>query len=339
MASQRRGRVVTSIVVDSRCADGARRERLYQGDLFVVSQTRASQGLAALARELLEAAFAPWPPTEAQHSLCVEEYAAILSTVKPTFIHHPRCEALIAELLEEVGADPSETYFDVPRLRSATANNYLTSGIAYAFHPHRDTWYSAPQAQINWWLPVYDIVPENAMAVYPDWFSQCAPNSSDAYNYYRWNAESRASASLQIGTDTRVQPHLTERIDLDNELRLTMPVGGILAFSGHQLHATAPNTTSVTRFSIDFRTVHIGDLEFRRGAPKTDVYCTGTTLRDFRRTTDLAPLSPRIVEQYDDASCLEYAESLVFAPSQVEICVSDTSTDDISSIGSDLPAR
>jgi hypothetical protein len=40
--------------------------------------------------------------------------------------------------------------FDMPRLRSSTSDNYLTTGIAYEWHPHRDTWYSAPQCQINW---------------------------------------------------------------------------------------------------------------------------------------------------------------------------------------------
>jgi hypothetical protein len=214
--------------------------------------------------------------------------------------------------MQELGADPHQVYFDVPRLRSATAHGYLSSGIAYAFHPHRDTWYSAPQAQINWWLPVYEIQPENSMAIYPQWFGRSAPNSSETYNYYRWNEESRGAASQQIGTDTRVQPRLTAELDLGPELRIVAPVASPMAFSGHQLHATVPNSTDVTRFSIDFRTVHITDLDRGAGAPKTDVKCTGTTLRDFRRCTDLAPLPAELIGRYDDASSREYAHTLVF---------------------------
>ena len=60
----------------------------------------------------------------------------------------------------------------VRRMRSSTSDGYLTTGIAYAWHPHRDTWYSAPQCQINWWMPIYEIVSENAMAFHPRYFGE-----------------------------------------------------------------------------------------------------------------------------------------------------------------------
>ena len=68
----------------------------------------------------------------------------------------------LRSILSDLGCDPEQTYFDVPRLRSSTSEQYLTSGIAYAWHPHRDTWYSAPLCQLNWWLPVYEIRPTTA---------------------------------------------------------------------------------------------------------------------------------------------------------------------------------
>ena len=204
-------------------------------------------------------------------------------------------------------------YFDVPRMRSAAAGDYLTTGIAYAFHPHRDTWYSAAQAQVNWWFPVYDVEPANAMAFYPNYFDRAVPNSSATYNYYRWNLE-RADVAKNVDRDTRVQPKMTEPTELGVDQRVIAPVGAVLAFSGQQLHATVPNTTDVTRFSIDFRTVHRGDLEHGIGAPRPDSACTGTSLRDFRRCTDLSPLPDELVARYDDDSALEFAEALVFVP-------------------------
>ena len=242
------------------------------------------------------------------------EYAAVLGEVKPAFIHHPECKVLIPELMRKWGADPSQVYFDVPRMRSATAHEYLTTGIAFAFHPHRDTWYSAAQAQINWWLPIYDVEPENAMAFYPAKFDRSVPNSSESYNYYRWNLE-RADVARNVDRDDRVQPRITAGVDLGAELRVIAPVGGTIAFSGQQLHATVPNTTSVTRFSIDFRTVHLADLERGIGAPRVDAACTGTSLRDFRSCADLSPLPDDVIARYDDDSALEYADALVFAPS------------------------
>jgi hypothetical protein len=47
-----------------------------------------------------------------------------------------------------------------------------------------------------------------------------------------------------------------------------------------------PNTSGKTRFSIDFRTVHIEDVRARREAPNVDSACTGTSLRDFLRAKD-----------------------------------------------------
>src|SRR6476661_6035750 len=158
---------MNSLFFDSTVKDDERRRLLYDGQLFVYSPTPASTALAAFAQQLSRDAFAPHDPNKAQFDMPPEKYASILELLKPKFIHHPTSKKLIQELLKEVGCDLSKTYFDVPRLRTATSDNYLTSGLAYAFHPHRDTWYSAPSCQINWWIPVYDIVAENCIAFHP----------------------------------------------------------------------------------------------------------------------------------------------------------------------------
>lgn len=304
--------MATSLMLDCRWSDERRRAALYDGSLFVWNPTHSMLQMVELARELLERAFAPHRPIEAQYDMDVDEFAAVLGRVKPEFIHHPRCKTLIRNVVSEVGADPEQVYFDVPRLRSATANEFLTSGIAYAFHPHRDTWYSAPQAQINWWFPVYDLEPDNGLAVFPEVFAASLPNSSATYNYYRWNLESRMLAPSLTREDTRVQPRLTASVDIGSELRVVAPVGGMFVFSGQQLHATVPNTTRVTRFSIDFRTVHYADLVAGLGAPRSDTACTGTSLRDFHRASDLAPLPAELIAQYDDPSAEIYANGLVY---------------------------
>ena len=304
---------MTTVYVDSTMPEQKRREELYRGQLFVFSPRPASLALAGLARELVEEAFAPYDPREAQHHLPVERYAQILADVKPRFIHHPQCKALIPDLLAEHGADPEKTYFDVPRLRSSTAQGYLTTGIAYAFHPHRDTWYSAPHCQLNWWFPVYEVEPDNALAFHPRYFGEPVRNGSETYNYYRWNAESRSQAAQHIGTDTREQPKPEEDIELDPQIRVVAPVGGVLVFSAAQLHSSVPNTTDVTRFSIDFRTVHLDDLAERRGAPNVDSRCTGTTMRDYLRGRDLAHVPEDLVALYDDGT--EVADGqLVYTP-------------------------
>jgi hypothetical protein len=229
----------------------------------------------------------------------VERCVEILARLKPAFIHHPRSKELLREVLREFGCTLEKTYFDVPRMRSAMPHDYLTSGIAYAFHPHRDTWYSAPPCQLNWWMPVYEIEPANALAFHPSYFARAIKNGSKNYDYYRWNAESRSSAAKHIRTDTRVQPHPEEPLELEPDVRPIGPPGALTIFSGQQLHSTVPNTSGQARWSIDFRTVNVDDVASFCGAPNVDSACTGTSLRDFLRATDLARLEEEIVLPYD----------------------------------------
>ena len=225
----------------------------------------------------------------------------ILAALKPKFIHHPRCKELLPEILGELGCDLARTYFDVPRLRTATSDGYLAAGIAYAFHPHRDTWYSAPMCQINYWMPVYDIEPDNAMAFHLRYWAHAVRNGSAEYNYAEWNRESRQNAAQHVKTDTRKQPRPEEPVELDPQVRLICPPGGIIVFSGAHLHSTVPNTSGRTRYSIDFRTVHLDDVLGERGAPNVDSACTGTTMADYLRGTDLVHLPADVISRYDTA--------------------------------------
>jgi len=290
---------MTAVHYDSRLTDEERRARLYAGDLFVYSPTASSLRLVELARGMLAEAFAPRDPLFAQFSLPVEKYAHILATLKPAFIHHPACKQLLPAVLQELGCDQQRTYFDVPRMRSGASGDYLTTGIAYAFHPHRDTWYSAPFCQINWWIPVSPITADNCMAFHPHHWSAPLRNSSAQYNYQEWNRSSRYQAAQQIGVDTRPQPHALEPVQLDPQIRLLPPAGGIIVFSAAQLHSTVPNTSNYTRFSVDFRSVHVDDAVAQRGAPNIDSYCTGSTMGDYLRCSDLAHLPEHATAAYD----------------------------------------
>jgi hypothetical protein len=302
---------VVSVFLDQRLSDTERRKALYEGDLFIYSPTTASAKLIALARDMLEEAFAPHDPRRVDSLLDMETCAAILAKLKPAFIHHPTCKVLVPQIIAELGGDTEKVYFDVPRLRSAYPTQYLTSGIAYAFHPHRDTWYSAPMCQINWWLPIYDIAPDNCMAFHPRYFSEAVKNNSECYNYYAWNKKNRADAAKHVQADTREQPKPQQEIERQ-EIRLICPPGGMILFSGAHLHETVPNTSGIARYSIDFRTVHGDDVLARAGAPNLDAYCTGTTMRDYLRCSDLRHLPEDAVAAYDDGTEAVSPETLVF---------------------------
>jgi hypothetical protein len=303
---------VNTVYFDANTEDEARREQLYKGQLFVLPPTASSLALVAHARELIEAAFGGVDPLLAQYEMPVEHYVEICAPLKPQFIHNDTTKRLLKAVVAEYGCDLEQTYVDVPRLRMVTSDGYLTSGVGYAHHPHRDTWYSAPLAQLNWWLPIYEIESESSMAFHPHYWDRAIQNGSSEFNYYEWNAVGRKGAAQQVKTDTRKQPKPEEPLELQPELRLIPPPGGIVVFSAAHLHSTVPNTTGRARYSIDFRTVNRSDLELGRSAPNLDSHCTGTSLRDFRRGTDSELLPDELIAVYDDESARE--GELVFQP-------------------------
>jgi hypothetical protein len=87
----------------------------------------------------------------------------------------------------------------------------------------------------------------------------------------------------------------------------------VILFSAAQLHETVPNTSGLARYSVDFRTVHRGDAAARRGAANLDSRCTGTTMGDYLRASDLSHLPDDIVRLHDDDTAIE-GRTAVFAP-------------------------
>jgi hypothetical protein len=305
------------IYFDSPFVDKIRRTLLYQGRLFVFSPRESTLALCELADRLIREAFGKLSPRQAQYSLPVEEYAAILADLKPKFIHHPRSKECIQAILADMTCDLDKTYFDVPRMRSSTSDNYLTTGIAYAWHPHRDTWYSAPMCQLNWWIPIYDIDADDGVAFHPQYWNEPVANDSRIYNYYEWNKTHRAAASQFVKADPRPLPRPVEPVKLEPQIRPVCPAGGIIIFSGAQLHSSVPNTSGKTRFSIDFRTVDLDDVKDKRGAPNIDSECTGTSLRDFLKGTDLSRIPEDVVSLYNDGT--EGAGDLIYRRDEPKI--------------------
>jgi hypothetical protein len=291
---------MNTVYFDNLLTDDDRREKLYSGQLFVYSARESTRALCQFARELTEEAFAPLHPCDAQHELPVEKYVAVLAELKPKFIHHPRCKELIPALLAEFGCDLDQTYFDVPRLRTACSGDYLRSGLAYAFKPHRDTWYSPPMCQLNWWLPIYPFESDAGMVFHPQYWDRPIQNSSHEFNYQDWNENGRRQAMQHVAKDTRRQSEALEEIEAEPQLRLVTPPGGLIIFSAAQLHSTADNRTGQTRLSVDFRTVHLGDLAIRHGAPNIDSHCSGTTIGDYIRGSDLKHVPDSVASMYRD---------------------------------------
>jgi hypothetical protein len=290
---------MSTLYFESDAPDDVRRHCIYDGDVFVYAPKPSTRAFTEFAREMIEAAFAPLDPRAAQFELPVEQFVEIVAPLQPAFIHHPESKRLIAELLDELGCDPDKTYFDVPRMRVQAHDAYLTAGVGYQLHPHRDTWYAAPQSQVNFWLPVFPISSDCTFAFFPKYFHQPVRNDSDRFDMYEWNAKSRKNAAKEVKNDSRWQPTAQEELDLEAEFRVVCPPGGLIMFSGAHLHATVPNTSGLTRFSVDFRTVHLDEVEAGAGARNVDSDCTGTTMGDYLRCADLSHVPDPWIERYD----------------------------------------
>ncbi len=175
-----------------------------------------------------------------------EQLADMLIEFKPRWIHDPRSMDHVRAIARALGCEPAKIHADVPKLRTAFPQGGLSTGIAYAFQAHRDTWYAAPKAQLNWWMPVWPVAENNIMEFYPHGFGTQVENNSGDYDYYLANTWRGNIKDFSGGKDIRVHPAPVHGIPADaTRLTVVPPLGGIMLFSGDQLHASIPNTSGI----------------------------------------------------------------------------------------------
>jgi len=273
-----------NIVVDPDVSSDGVRQQLYAGNLVILTRLRALRDFVEYTREELTELFWPHDPEHAHEHIDPPEMATILGAWKPRFIHSERSRELVRAIITEAGFPAEGTHYDLPKPRTSLPAGHLTTGVAFAFPWHRDVWYSAPAQQVNWWLPVFPVREDNAMSFDLASFAQAVPNSSDTFDYYLNNAARRTTAT-QVTREVQARPGALNH-NPGQELIILPAPGEVLLFSGAQLHASIPNTSGRARFSVDFRTVDVGDLMVGRGAPLVDVHCNGTAIRDFINVAD-----------------------------------------------------
>ena len=284
---------MSSIVIDPDVASEELRRTLYAGNLVILTRLEALRAFVDYTREELTELFRPYDPEHVHEHIDPPEMAKILSAWKPRFIHAERSTKLVRAIVAEAGFLPAETNYDLPKPRTSFPVGHLTTGVAFAFPWHRDTWYSAPAQQINWWLPIFPVRADNAMTFDLDSFTRAVPNTSGAFDYYENNAR-RLTTATGVTREAQARPGAVEHKAARDLVILPAP-GEVLLFSGNQLHASTPNTSGLARYSVDFRTLSVPDLMAGRGAPLVDVYCTGTAIRDFVNVADERRLDEQTV--------------------------------------------
>ncbi|GEL20276.1 hypothetical protein [Pseudonocardia asaccharolytica] len=279
-----------TLYLNREIADDGRRESLFAGNFYLYTNLPGAHALADHAKSLIAEAFSGRDPERAQYEMPVDEFVELVGPLKAEFTNGQRTKELCQQFALDLGVDPENTYFDIPRLRVIPADNYLSAGVSYNYKAHRDMWYGHPQQLVNYWVPVFPVVGDNVMSMFTDYFDKPIKNGSNAYDYDEWVAKHRPAATEKITTDDRPHPLPLEEIDSRGEIRIAGGSGDVMMFSSNHLHASAPNLSGVTRFSYDLRTINLEDIRAGRGPRNVDCGATGTTLGDFLRVGDLAPL-------------------------------------------------
>lgn len=185
-----------------------------------------------------------------------------LADLRDRLYSQPALHQLAARIIEAAGFE-SVTCVDAPRLRVINHRAEALPEAAPLFVIHRDTWYACPEAQINWWIPIFKTPVEQAFAFYPEHFEREVENTSRSFDYARWMERvgwHGRTALDDYPAPTRYEPET-------KPLRFDFEAGDLLLFSAAQLHRTLPNpVANSSRVSLDFRTVTPG----ARGARNVD---------------------------------------------------------------------
>jgi hypothetical protein len=256
------------------------RRALYAGALFQLAPSEASLRLAHEVREVLAEAFRDvGEPREAQFRLPAGEHLERLGRVRQVLGREARFLEGARAVLAAAGQEPGAYALDTPRLRGVLDRGQEIAAAAPVYFAHRDTWYANPRAQLNWWLALHDATEEETFTFFPEAFERPVPNSSSTFDYTTW----RAQAGWQNPRRAASAAYPTSLVPLDalQERGFACRTGEVLVFSGAHLHRTRPHTAGRTRFSLDFRAVHLEDHHRGLGAPDVDNRSTGSTLEDY----------------------------------------------------------
>lgn len=178
---------------------------------------------------------------------------------------------------------------DTPRLRVAPPVATHGGGAAAHIGPHRDTWGVGAQAQINWWAPVWPLARGRTICFYPGYFRRPLANTTASWSFAEYNAARRAAPAGRM-PDYPSAPVPLAAPD-ERPTPVVIAPGDLLCFSAAHLHGSVANATTLTRFSVEVRSVDPEDVRAGRGAPNADCATPKTMLGLFRAARDGTPLS------------------------------------------------
>ena len=151
--------------------------------------------------------------------------------------------------LKDLNFKIHDTYCDQITIRFSPSVNEKAKGLLKPVKPHRDTWASNFQHQINWWIPLHDLSKKNSIFFIPKYFTRKVINNSK-----EWSFELFKQGYINCSTPVSIQnfspiDYKTKKINF----------GDAFCFSGNHLHGG--NLGSLRRLNIETRTLCKDDLK------------------------------------------------------------------------------
>ncbi len=256
-------------------------QSIYDGALYHLEATQQTLALVQRVSAELETILGRQAHA-AQFQLSPREFFERIGDLRRKIYESDAVRRMTAEIMSDMGLDLSEQRVDPIRLRAVTHLGHANHRATAMYYAHRDTWYANPSAQVNWWIPLHDVSADATFVFFPDQFLRPVENDSEKFDYVTWIQK---DAALAIGWQDYnagqkvFYPCYTGQAALTHAHGFSCRAGDIILFSGTHLHQTVPNMTGMTRFSLDFRTVHYGDFQSGRGAPNVDNASRGVAER------------------------------------------------------------
>ncbi|MDM5147715.1 hypothetical protein NQX30_04950 [Candidatus Persebacteraceae bacterium Df01] len=241
--------------------------RIFNGDYLLFSHLPAIRRFNTTVRNIVRDAFATNYPPQAHQQHQRDNFLCCAESAQQQ-VNTSDCKQLFADVLRNVGLSTEGLFWDTLGLRVAPPVNFHHGGFRSAVGVHRDTWGAGFQAQINWWAPLWPLAQNRTMGFYPRYWRQPLTNTTAEWSFKdylkaRQQAKNGRKAAYPSAPQALVVPD-------DKIIPLIMRPGQLFCFSAAHLHATIPNTSSLTRFNIEIRTLCLDDLQQNRGSPNTD---------------------------------------------------------------------
>ena len=254
---------------NSPVSDKDRAEKNFKGDLLIYQNITAMHELIAYADQLLLDALDGIEPPKAQDHFSPDEFLKRTTKVQAYFRNSQAAKDLFFKALEQCGVDLNETYYDHFPMRIVPFDKSYDGAQCGVIGHHRDSWGSNIHSQINWWAPLYELEEDRTIAIYPDYWHKPIENNTSTWSHADY-LKKRKEAEKELEVSYPSAPSPQAYVDESGVIKVMLTPGDIVSFASTHLHASVPNTTKFTRYSVEMRSMNKKDLTLNRTAPNVD---------------------------------------------------------------------